>query len=108
LLGRRAKGFIVRVRVLVHLERVADSDTRFVWWAETPDVERFSAAADHLADLMDRTELALRDILAAEDLDISYRLVGKTRSAHGPVTQRSGGSQGEEVRGASPVLVSVP
>lgn len=51
---------IVRaVRVLYHLEEQ-------VWWAESPDVAGFSAAADSLGDLQQRVRTVLRDVYGDE------------------------------------------
>jgi hypothetical protein len=65
----------MRVRLLIHLERVPEGVPDFVWWAETGDVDGFSAAADHLPQLLEQARTALRGLLG-EDPDFEYHLVG--------------------------------
>lgn len=47
------------VRVLYHFEEQ-------VWWAESPDVAGFSAAADSLDDVRQRVRSVLRDLYGDE------------------------------------------
>jgi len=63
----------MHVRLLIHLERVPDETPQFVWWAEADDIEGFSAAADHLPDLMTQAQAALAEIIGT-DLEIAYVL----------------------------------
>lgn len=60
------------VELTIHLE---NSDGEIVWWAESPDVDGFSAAAPSLSELRSRSVAALRD-LVSPDLDVVERLVG--------------------------------
>lgn len=62
----------MRVEVQLHLEAVPDEG--FVWWAESPDVSGFSAAASHLPELLERCDSALSEILD-DSLEIAYRMV---------------------------------
>lgn len=55
------------VVLIAHLERVEeDGEKRFVWWGECSSVPGFSAAADHLPELIEQGTLALREILGAD------------------------------------------
>jgi len=56
------------VRVVLHLERLPETD-KPAWWAESPDVPGFSAAALSLYELRIMAERALRDLAteAGED-----------------------------------------
>lgn len=56
------------VRLLVHLED--GSDRSLVWWAEVPEVPRFSVASEELRDLISRAQWALADILADEGQEL--------------------------------------
>jgi hypothetical protein len=51
----------VDVELRVHLERVDDADTRWVWWADSVQLPGFSAAADHLPDLLSRARDVIRE-----------------------------------------------
>jgi len=51
------------VRVVVHLEANPDSPTGITWWAESPDVSGFTAAAPSLPELVRRTEAALSEVV---------------------------------------------
>ena len=51
----------VDVELRVHLERVDDADTRWVWWADSVPLPGFSAAADHLPDLLSRARDVIRE-----------------------------------------------
>jgi len=64
------------IRVFVHLEAVgtAPGAAGFSWWAESPDVPGYSAAADHLYDLLQLAEEGLPGFLG-EQRDIEWRLV---------------------------------
>jgi predicted RNase H-like HicB family nuclease len=49
--------------LMIHLER-ADTETGVVWWADSPDLPGFAAAADTLAELRELTA----------DMDVVERL----------------------------------
>lgn len=66
--------------LIIHLE---DADGEVVWWAESPDVPGFSAAAPTLAELRERAREAL-SARGARPVQIVERLVGK-ESGHGRV-----------------------
>ena len=56
----------MQIDLEVHIEATGDRDEPAVWWAETEQVPGFSASAPHLAELLERTEAALSDILGDE------------------------------------------
>lgn len=57
----------VDVDLKIHLDRAEDADgPKLVWWAESDAVPGFSAAADHLPDLLAQAEAALAEILEGE------------------------------------------
>lgn len=74
------EGTAMRVELIIHLENTDAGET--VWWAESPAVPGFSAAAPTLRELRDRATEALRDFLAP-DIEVVERLHG--------VPARSGG-----------------
>lgn len=57
----------------IHLEGV---DGEVVWWADSPDVPGFSAAAPNLIALRERATAALEEILGGP-VEIVERLDGK-------------------------------
>jgi hypothetical protein len=57
------------VELLIHLELVPAGHPRFVWWAESPQLPGFSAAADHLPDLLRRAYAAVPEVLAEDGDD---------------------------------------
>jgi len=57
-----------QIDLLIHLEQVPDPDPGFVWWAESPDLPGFSAAADHLPDLLRQAEAAIDDLVADAEI----------------------------------------
>ena len=62
------------IELSVHLEATGETSPGFVWWAETEAVPGFSAAADHLDELLQRSEEALRDIVGA-DVELEPKLI---------------------------------
>ncbi len=57
-------GVTVEVVLSIHMDVADDGGSRrFVWWAEAAEVPGFSAAADHLPDLLVQSREALSDIL---------------------------------------------
>lgn len=88
----RGKGLSLNVRLLVHLEVVPGGDPAFVWWAESDEVPGFSAAADHLPDLMKQAVDALGDILG-EDVTIDAVLATPAPAEREPVEVSGSGAQ---------------
>jgi hypothetical protein len=75
----------VDIELRVHLERVDDADTRWVWWADSQQLPGFSAAADHLPDLMSKAKaVILEEGMATEDAKITTVLIPVERSSEGP------------------------
>ena len=73
---RRKTDATVNIELRVHLERVDDVDTRWIWWADSQQLPGFSAAADHLPDLLERAREVIRDGgLADADANITTVLV---------------------------------
>lgn len=60
----------MKVKLLVHLE-AAEGDRPFVWWAESPQVAGLSVAADHLRDVLERSDSAIRALLSEQGVDVS-------------------------------------
>ena len=73
------------IRVFVHLEAVgtASGATGFSWWAESPDVPGYSAAADHLPDLLRLAEEGLPGLLSQQRVDIEWRLMPNDSTSEG-------------------------
>jgi hypothetical protein len=63
-----------KVELHVHLEGTDDPTSPIIWWADTDDFPGFSAAADHLNELLKRSEVALVD-LAGEDVEVHPTMV---------------------------------
>jgi len=61
------------IDLIVHLERVPEGKPHFVWWAESVDVPGFSAAADHLPQLLEQAESALRAALPDDPVEVVPR-----------------------------------
>jgi predicted RNase H-like HicB family nuclease len=59
----------MKIRLVVHLEAAAGQESPFVWWAEADELPGFSAAADHLRELLARAEAAIPEVLRERDLD---------------------------------------
>jgi predicted RNase H-like HicB family nuclease len=60
----------------IHLEAVGEPDDGgFVWWAESDDLPGFTAAADHLPDLLAQSADAIREITGDENVEIVPQLV---------------------------------
>lgn len=56
------------MKVVIHFERIPGTG-KPAWWAESPDVPGFSAAAPTLTELRVTTERAVREIAEAEGMD---------------------------------------
>jgi hypothetical protein len=67
------EGTAMRVELILHLETTDTGE--IVWWADSPDVAGFSAAAPTLVALRERATAALRDLVSSE-VKIVERLVG--------------------------------
>lgn len=73
----------MEVQIAIHME-VADEGVspHFVWWAEAPSVSGFSAAADHLPDLLVQSREALSEILGTP-VTLASVLTAETDSSSG-------------------------
>ena len=58
--------------VTIHLEQTQDEPRAFVWWGESDAVAGFSAAADHLPELITRAQEALAEV--AGDSKVKFLL----------------------------------
>ena len=70
----------MEIKVHIYLEPLGDP-MRSVWWAESPELPGFYAAADHLPELLTRSEAAVREIVTEEypdagETSIRYCLMG--------------------------------
>lgn len=63
------------IDVLVHFEPLKDDATKAVWWAESPQVEGWSAVADHLKELLALVHEGLPFYLERESVDFKPQLV---------------------------------
>ena len=63
----------MRIELLIHLDRVPEGDPNFVWWAESDGVAGFSAAADHLPELLTRAKDALASTYPGEEIELVSR-----------------------------------
>jgi len=68
----------MEVELLIHMDIAGEVGSQeLVWWAESPAVPGFTAAAGNLPALLSRAHDALSEILG-EDLVIKSRLTGDT------------------------------
>ena len=75
----------MQVTLLIHLELAeGDAGPQFVWWAESPDIEGFSAAADHLPDLLADLEVSIPAILHERGDDIEIEIVHRLAATPEP------------------------
>jgi len=65
------------VQIIVHMETTSPTDVS--WWAESPDVPGFTAAAPSLPELVCRTEAALPEVGAAGSPEYELSLEGAER-----------------------------
>jgi hypothetical protein len=63
------------IDVLVHFEPLEDDATKAVWWAESPQVEGWSAVADHLKELLALVRVGLPFYLEQDDVTFTPCLV---------------------------------
>jgi hypothetical protein len=62
----------MHIKLLIHCEATDVEEPPFVWWAESPDVAEFSAAADHLPDLLVQARVGLEEYLGTDvTIDVS-------------------------------------
>ena len=66
------------VELIIHLD---DVDGEVVWWAESPGVEGFSAAAPTLAGLRETALAALVETLGGP-VELVEKLVGEHEAVH--------------------------
>jgi hypothetical protein len=64
----------VEVTLKIRLEPTGDADSPFVWWADVDDMPGFSAAADHLPDLLRQAKAAVEELLS-EPVEIRHKVV---------------------------------
>lgn len=58
----------MNVTMHAYLEPTGTGETSS-WWSESPDVPGFYAAAEHLPELIIRSEVAVREIVAEQNPD---------------------------------------
>ena len=71
--------------VTIHLEQTEDEPRAFVWWGESDAVAGFSAAADHLLELITRAQEALAEV--AGDSKVGFLLTDFPPVTRGPQVQ---------------------
>lgn len=62
------------MRLKIHLEAAGAPGDGFVWWAESDDLPGFSAAADHLPELLVESTAAIKEI-EGDDVEIIQEVV---------------------------------
>jgi hypothetical protein len=92
------------ITLRIHLEPAGDIDAGFVWWAESDQVPGFTAAADHLPELIDRARAALIEI-EGPDVEIlpqmefdDAEVESRTDSVSAPTAPAVGTRQKTEAR----------
>lgn len=66
----------MKVTLDLHLEVVeSDGEPEWVWWAESPELPRFTTASTSLRETRSQAETAAYDILGTVNLEFTYRLV---------------------------------
>jgi hypothetical protein len=67
---------VSKVKVLIHLDVVTEGGPpRFVWWAESPDVEGWSAGAASLGELLELSREGVAFALEQDSVEIDPMLV---------------------------------
>jgi hypothetical protein len=61
---------VTSIELVVHLEKVDDPEVRFVWWAESPDLDGFYSAANYLSDLLEQAKTALSELCESSQVEI--------------------------------------
>jgi hypothetical protein len=97
----------MNVELQVHLEGTEDPDAPYVWWAESDQFPGFSAVADHLNELLKRSEIALKD-LVGEDVKVVPTMVPTGEPVLGDLTFHEDGEGNRTVHVSPPTRTSVP
>ena len=92
---RTMRGDRLIVRVVLHMEPLDSGATS--WWAESPDLAGFSAAADSLVELRGLCTEAVHEIAAEDGLE-----VGRIAWSFAQEDQVSGNPARAETSGAVP------
>jgi hypothetical protein len=98
------------VTMHAYLEPTGTGETSS-WWSESPDVPGFYAAAEHLPELIIRSEAAVREILAEQSTDepvsFTWALMGSAPpSETDEVVQVTQEGKAEDTTGPAVTLVA--
>jgi predicted RNase H-like HicB family nuclease len=75
----------VNITLKIHLEPTGALEDGFVWWAESDDLPGFSAAADHLAELVSNAKSAIAELLGADAVIVQQMVFDDDQSERPPV-----------------------
>ena len=99
------------VELLIHLESISpENGGGFVWWAESPELPGFTASADHLPELIEKSRVAVSELLGEGEVTVVPQLVAdedESAAPSDPVPNAERAAQGPvETRGIRRALVS--
>lgn len=77
----------MQVNLLIHLEATG-GDPACVWWAESPEMPGFSAAADHLPELLRQAQEAIDELVSDAEVVPTLAPLFEDETPPGPVTSR--------------------
>jgi hypothetical protein len=82
---------VIKIQVVLHMD-VKDSDARHIsWWAESPDVDGWTAGALTLSELTQQVEEGLVFYLDDNEIEIHYVMPRQQQTGQGPVLREHRG-----------------
>lgn len=91
-------------RIVIHLEVRGEDAHDVSWWADSPDIEGWTAGAETLSELAKVAEDGIPFYLDTEDIALTYEMDGQSPNSEGPreiVTVNSNIGEIPQSRGVS-------
>ena len=71
-------------KVVIHLEVDSEDPRDVSWWADSPDIDGWTAGAKTLSELTGVTEEAIKFYLDTEDFSVTYVMAQQSPISEGP------------------------
>lgn len=97
---------MAELHVLLHMDVDTTDPRRITWWADSPDVDGWTAGADTLDQLTSQVEEGLRFYLDSEEISVSYLMAIEVPEPQWPEVILTPPSEQEQIPPSRGVKVS--
>lgn len=97
---------MTQIQVVLHMDTNASDSRRISWWADSPDVDGWTAGAETLVELTKQVENGVAFYFETVDIDVVYMMAESVPGTEGPKVEITDPNDGEQVPPSRGVSVS--